>query len=328
MADFKESHWVLLDLLIDELVDGYRLTATTDVPCHLYCRMTTTPPRKHSMPSPRRGTFLQGEVRFCFVVYEDNEQDEPGDTLVHTWVKSPWPPCETRWFYFIGTQGEAPSVSETCIFKLHFEGPPAPPPEPVTRQFTCFDDNRTIQSNWGTWPITRNGINLRVRPEYGAPRYHLTTGWSGTVSYFITRSFFRFDTSDIPDDAEILEANLKLYIITAGWDAGSKPNIYVEPGYQSTPVVTGDWYPQNPETLILATKDLWTVTFGVYNDWPFNSDGLAHINKAGITKLCTIGQNDFENVDPGLMARHSFNCHSYQKGLGFRPILEVKYQPA
>ncbi|MBA7648417.1 hypothetical protein ES703_56203 [subsurface metagenome] len=124
--NFQSNHWALLDLKYYYLDDGFQLVATTDVPCHLYCRMSTTPPRKHVLPAFRRGIYLQGDVRFCFVVFEDNEQDEAGDTLTHTWHKTGWPVCETRWFYFVGTQGGTPSVSETAIFKLHFTGPRPP----------------------------------------------------------------------------------------------------------------------------------------------------------------------------------------------------------
>ena len=127
METFKASHWALLDLQYEYLDDGWKFTATTDVPCHLYCRMTKTPPRKHVLPSAQRGTYWTGDVRFCFVVYEDNDQEEAGDTLTHTWFKHPWPYCETRWFYFVGEISGVPVVSETAIFTFHF---PAPPPDP------------------------------------------------------------------------------------------------------------------------------------------------------------------------------------------------------
>lgn len=120
MADFHQAHWFLKDLQYTWLDDGFKLVATTDVPCHLFCRMTTTPPRKHALPTMRRGLRMTGDVRFCFVVYEDNEQAEAGDTLTHTWLKPVWPVCQTRWFYFVGTQGGTPSVSESPIFKFHF----------------------------------------------------------------------------------------------------------------------------------------------------------------------------------------------------------------
>lgn len=119
---FHQFHWYLKDLKYTWLSDGFQFVAYTDVPCHLYCRMTTTQPRRHALPSGRRGTYLQGDVRFCFVVYEDNEQEEDGDTLVHTFIKPSWPVCETRWFYFIGSIDGVWSVSESPIFKFHFKG--------------------------------------------------------------------------------------------------------------------------------------------------------------------------------------------------------------
>ena len=40
--------WAALNLYYEYLDDGYKLVLYTDVPCHCYCRMTTTPPRKHA----------------------------------------------------------------------------------------------------------------------------------------------------------------------------------------------------------------------------------------------------------------------------------------
>lgn len=140
MTDFKSNHWALLDLQQELLPTGWRFIATTDVPAHLYMRMSTVPPKKRVFGTPRRGIYLQGDVRFCFVVYEDNEQDEPGDTLAHTWNKLGWQEGETRWFYFIGTQAGTASVSETAIFRKTFYPPPPPPPsrQAFARQFVQY----------------------------------------------------------------------------------------------------------------------------------------------------------------------------------------------
>jgi len=127
VESYQLTNWALLDLKYEYLDDGYKIVAYTDTPVHLYCRMTTTKPEKHPEPVLRRGTLLRNDVRFCFVVYEDNEQKEPGDTLVHTFLKPAWPVCETRYFYFLGTIGGQASKSDTAIFVFHF---PAPPPEP------------------------------------------------------------------------------------------------------------------------------------------------------------------------------------------------------
>lgn len=145
LQDFQLTHFALLNLEYEYLDDGWKITATTDVPSHLYCRMTTTPPHKHVLPSGRRGLRLTGDVRFCFVVYEDNEQEEAGDTLTHTWLKHPWPVCETRWFYFVGTINAANVVSETAIFTFHFPAPPPPPPPLVATPLYPSNDSLLYQ---------------------------------------------------------------------------------------------------------------------------------------------------------------------------------------
>jgi len=99
---------------------GYIFIATTDVPCHLFMRWTLEKPRTHKDPVLRRGVYFPEAVRFCFVEYEDNEQEEAGDTLTHTFIKLDWPSCQTRYFYFWGTVAGEVSPSETPLFSKHF----------------------------------------------------------------------------------------------------------------------------------------------------------------------------------------------------------------
>ena len=58
----------VLDVQYSYLDDGYTIVATTDVPCHLYLRMTDKPPLRHVLPSIRRGLMVTGDIRFCFTV--------------------------------------------------------------------------------------------------------------------------------------------------------------------------------------------------------------------------------------------------------------------
>ncbi len=73
--------------------DGYHFEVTTDTPCHLWLRWTLKNPRTHKDPELKRGSYFPEKVRFCFVEYHDNEQEEPGDTLSHTFYKQEWPVC-------------------------------------------------------------------------------------------------------------------------------------------------------------------------------------------------------------------------------------------
>ena len=96
---------------------GYIIVVTTDVPCHLFMRWTLEKPRTHKDPLLKRGAYFPEKVRFCFVEYEDNEQEEAGDTLIHTFIKLGWPECQTRYFYFWGTVAGEVSPSESPLFE-------------------------------------------------------------------------------------------------------------------------------------------------------------------------------------------------------------------
>jgi len=136
------SNWALQKLEQKQLTDGYLFVAHTNIPCHLFMRWTTVEPEVHSIPVLRRGLALRTDKRFCFVVWEENEQQEDGDTLSHTFEKRDWPVCQTRWFYFVGTKQGEQQPSTGPIQKKHFtrigdlllfyepwseDGPPPPP---------------------------------------------------------------------------------------------------------------------------------------------------------------------------------------------------------
>jgi len=95
------------------------IVATSDVPAHMWLRYTRKQPWVHKKPSLRRGVQFAEDVRFCFTVFQDIEQDEPGDTLTHTFEFQDWPVCETRWFYFWGMQGADVCNSTTALFEVH-----------------------------------------------------------------------------------------------------------------------------------------------------------------------------------------------------------------
>ncbi|MBA7536769.1 hypothetical protein ES705_29033 [subsurface metagenome] len=107
---------------------GVRIRVTTDVPSHLFVRLSRQQPWVHRKPSIRRGVAFNEDVRFCFTVFEDNEQNEWGDTLEHTWWKKDWPVCTTKWFYVWGMRAGEVCVSTTAPFKYHNDGvAPVPP---------------------------------------------------------------------------------------------------------------------------------------------------------------------------------------------------------
>ncbi|MBA7532055.1 hypothetical protein ES705_24281 [subsurface metagenome] len=118
---------------------GVRIRAITAEPCHLWVRLSLVKPLIHKKPSLRRGVAFAEDVRFCFTVFEDNEQKETGDTLEHTWWKVDWPVCTTKYLYLWGSRAGETCVSTTAPFAYHNDGVDPIPPPPPALQFSCFD---------------------------------------------------------------------------------------------------------------------------------------------------------------------------------------------
>lgn len=133
------NHFSVRDVVFTPTDTGVKVVVETDVPCRLICRQTDTVPQIHKKPVLRRGEWLNDDVRFCFVAYSDHEQEEAGDTLIHTFIKEPWTPCTTKWLYFWATIAGEVCVSTSAIFKYHNDWV-APPPVPTRfawrRRFT------------------------------------------------------------------------------------------------------------------------------------------------------------------------------------------------
>ncbi len=116
------QHISVRDVDFHASTDGVHIYCLTDIACHLVVRLSLKKPWIHKKPSLRRGVAFAEDVRFCFTVYEDNEQNEWGDTLEHNWWKPDWPVCTTKYFYFWGYAGGIVAVSTTAIFKYHNDG--------------------------------------------------------------------------------------------------------------------------------------------------------------------------------------------------------------
>lgn len=111
------------------IADGFKIIYTTNVPCHCYMRWTLKPPIKHIEPVFLRGFPIWSDLRQCFVAYHDNEQEEAGDTLTHTFIKTGWPVCETRYFFFWSKCATLNVVSTSPIFTKHRAEEYVPPVE-------------------------------------------------------------------------------------------------------------------------------------------------------------------------------------------------------
>lgn len=123
-----EPHFSVRDVTYTPAADSVTIVVETDVPCTLICRQTSQTPRIHKKPVMRRGEWLADDVRFCFAVFTNHYQEEAEETLIHTFIKTAWPPCTTRWLYFWATIDGEVCVSTSAIFGYHnpYVIPPLP----------------------------------------------------------------------------------------------------------------------------------------------------------------------------------------------------------
>ena len=318
------SNWAPLNYQHTSLLDGFTIVITTDIPIHLFMRWTTTEPLKHPMAEYRRGILVPIGTRYCFVAWKENEQLEPGDTLIHTFEKRNWPVCQTRYFYFIGTKQTEEQPSASPILYKHR----TPEYEPsMYGPVIALDHNRTIQYSWGTWPITHDSPTGSLLTTHGAPWYNIRCEAALTISYWIQRGFLRFDTSGIPTGSLILEAILSLWATdNTKTSSDPFPHIYVTQGVQSTPIVPTDYGDQLPHTTIGGQVHLDDIIVDQYNHINLNDDGLSFINTGGITKLCLRQEMDVVNIPPPLGTNRLW-WTSAQGPEAQRPTLTVYYVP-
>lgn len=103
--------------------DGFILEFTSNTPCHLWLNYTNIEPVTHMEPVFKRGLQVHCNPRFCFVKQIGMEQNEPGDTLIHSyWLKglSKW---ENVWCYLSGEIAgiTSPSTSPIMRWPLNVE---------------------------------------------------------------------------------------------------------------------------------------------------------------------------------------------------------------
>ncbi|MBA7637424.1 hypothetical protein ES703_45068 [subsurface metagenome] len=236
------SNWAVPAIDLEDLLDGVIIKVTTDIPCHLYMRWTTTKPEVHNIQVYRRGLAIRLDKRFCFVTWHENEQEEEGDTYIHTFTKKGWPSCETRWFYFVGTVAQEQQPSTSPIFSYHF----------IAMEYSKFHC---------TCSTILSGIcDCEAGDWRGAPFWQLNNTYVGAgrwgTDYEKLGCGMRFGNVLIPPGSTILKACLRFramssqgeqYIKT--WLRGQKsanPGAFTtEANYYGRPRTTGqiDWSP-------------------------------------------------------------------------------------
>jgi len=135
--------------------------------------------------------------------------------------------------------------------------------------------------------------------------------------YAVTRSFFKFDTSSLPDTCTITSVVIKVY---GKQYSGNK--VSIQQGTQGDgAVTTGDFNAFSGS--YYATVDSWSL--GAYNSFTLNAQGISDVSKTGYTYYCAREYNyDYLDSAPG-GAIKSGCYYSEQAGTSNDPCINITY---
>ena len=140
-----------------------------------------------------------------------------------------------------------------------------------------------------------------------------------TGDYCIYRSFLKFDTSSIPTSATITSAKLKLY----GCIDYSSTDFHIRltKWTGDTPIDTGDYLQFDGTLYDDGSFSTSSFTTSGYNTITISNYNL--ITKAGYTKIGVLSDRDINGNPP--TGNEYVMVYSYEKGSGYRPLLNVTY---
>ncbi|GAI08749.1 unnamed protein product, partial [marine sediment metagenome] len=183
-------------------------------------------------------------ARFCFVVFEDLEQDEAGDTLTHTFTWHGWETCQVRWFYFWATSEGEKMKSTSPIFSKHFVAP---------QIFTALCDTQdgkcgcpavrmylTAHDADGTWHEDE-GPSLSVLQQN-----------AGNYWWTFARGALVFDTIELPPSWKITKAIIH-FNVSGIYDPGGGPLDFVDASGLNLPLENSSFEELRGKTSILCS---------------------------------------------------------------------------
>jgi len=326
-------YWALISKLQDDIAGGFTITTISDVACHMWLRHTLVAPQKHPKPVFRRGLFIMSDARFCFVAFDDLEQNEAGDTYVHTFTWTGWESCQTRYFYFWATNSGEPMHSTSPIFSKHYlwEAPPPPHiyyPDPHP-EVTTLDGHTRVGGYYLGWPALVGAAGDGAMDS--AQTFDVSFTSTIYTNYWgsMHRATLLFDLSDIPPGTPIISAQLTFMIDSMINTFASDPAVAVYESFpdSNTTLVKQDY--QHYNDTILSDKIAYSALSLIErNQLTLNPAGLALIIPGQIAKLALREANfDAPHIDPGWESNKDFYVHIWaaEKGDPYKPQLEVTF---
>ena len=189
----------------------------------------------------------------------------------------------------------------------------------VTKTFYCNSYDGYIYATGDSYNIAHESSSGTV---VDASSYILI-GQIYSSSYAIYRAFLHFDTSIIPEDANITSVTLSIYIVTVQTSVSFNVTLQNgQPTYPHMPLQSGDYnhyyYLGNGgsrSTSEISGEGYWNITL--------NQNGISWINKEGYTKLCLRSSREINSQAPS--EAEYIIIYSKDQGLDYCPKLIVEY---
>lgn len=187
-------------------------------------------------------------------------------------------------------------------------------------EFTSASDDGYLLKDGGDYDTTHDTTNADDVID-GITNFACGQAYDGE-DYRIYRAALFFDTSSIPDDAEISEAVLSLYFESAGDPTDSDYVVQQFTGNQ--PLQVSDY---NAVKYVgdLGSIDSDDVNENAYNNITLNETGIGIINKTGTTKLGLRSSRDIDDVAPGEDDEACAEIKSSESGSSTEPKLIITY---
>lgn len=171
---------------------------------------------------------------------------------------------------------------------------PTPEPTPDVEIIPNVDanDKYRLWSTHADWATARNGASLQAMADFILEARF-------TASFHLGRSFLSYNVPNL-SSLSLASAVLRLKCYSKESVESAEPNAIITEGFQSNPLVIGDWTAQTAEITNYGQSSLYDMTAGEWEDIPFNAAGLALIEAAygGTLDLCLRCQRDVENLAP------------------------------
>lgn len=182
------QHFAVLTISYFHLASSIFIVTNTNNPCHLTLYYTDKEPVRHPTSVVKRGLALPWGAYWCFVAWNTVEQQEAGDTLIHTFEVPDWSYCQIKWFTFRGTVASELSPSVSALLKHHHPGviPLDIGSPPIDRRYgTTSEHYYILKEN----PANIDGVITTIQLYLVNPCFNLYifTAYEISPNHFTTR---------------------------------------------------------------------------------------------------------------------------------------------